>query len=46
LENYWNIVGGQNWGGTQQTQGTVQQTQDPSTWSKIGSVMGTIGSFF
>jgi hypothetical protein len=46
LENYWNIVGGQNWGGTKQEQGTVQQVQDPSTWSKIGSIAGTIGSFF
>jgi len=39
LQNFFNIIGGQNWGGT--SSGT--QTSTPSTWNTIGSALG-IGS--
>jgi hypothetical protein len=41
LQDFFGIIGANNWGGTQQ--GT--QTSNPSTWSTIGSGMGLLSSF-
>lgn len=48
LQNYWNIVGSNNWGqsGTQNSQGTSQTQQNPSLLSSIGSGLGILGSLF
>jgi hypothetical protein len=44
LNNYWKIVGSNNWGG--QTQGTqsTQTTTTPSAWQVIGGLLGAGGS--
>jgi hypothetical protein len=42
LQNFYNIIGGQNWGSTKT--GSSTETSDPSLWSDAGSVMGTLGS--
>jgi len=42
LQNFFNIIGAQNWGGTQQ--GT--STSTPSLWSTIGSGLGLGASLF
>jgi hypothetical protein len=42
LQNFWNIIGSQNWGGTQQ--GT--STSTPSMWNTIGSALGMGASLF
>lgn len=46
LQNYYGIVGGNNWGqnGTSSSVGTQQQ--NPSMLSSIGSVAGILGSLF
>ncbi len=44
LNQYWNIVGGQNWGGTTNSTGTSTASKDPSTMAKIGSSIGAISS--
>jgi hypothetical protein len=41
LQDFFSIIGANNWGGTQQ--GT--QTSTPSTWSTIGSGLGLASSF-
>jgi len=46
MQDYWNIVGGQNWGGTKQEQGTATTQDNPSTMAQIGSAAAQIGSFF
>lgn len=42
LNNFWNIVGSNSWGGTQTGQQT--QTSTPSTMNVIGGIMGSVGS--
>jgi Chaperone of endosialidase len=42
LQNFFNIIGSQNWGGT--SQGT--QTSTPSMWNTIGSALGIGSSLF
>lgn len=40
LNNYWNIVGSQNWGGQQ----TGTKTSSPSIWQTIGGMMSATGN--
>lgn len=40
LQNFWNIIGSGNWGGT--SNGT--QTSSPSFWNVLGGLMGSAGS--
>lgn len=42
LNNFWNIVGSNSWGGTQTGQQT--QTSTPSFWNVVGGLMGAGGS--
>lgn len=42
LNAYWNIVGSNNWGGTQNTTGTSSSTASPA--SVLGGLMGAAGS--
>ncbi|WP_249156708.1 tail fiber domain-containing protein [Bradyrhizobium sp. KB893862 SZCCT0404] len=42
LQNFFNIIGSNNWGGTQ----TGTSTSTPSTWSTIGSALGMGASLF
>lgn len=42
LQNFYNIIGGNNWGGS--SQGT--QTSTPSMWNTIGSALGIGSSLF
>ncbi len=46
LNNFWNIVGSGNWGGTTHTQGTsnTQQTSTGSIFDGIGKGLGAIGT--
>jgi hypothetical protein len=45
LNNYWNIVGSNNWGKSTQGSGTMTETSTPSTMGQIGQLAGTVGSF-
>lgn len=44
LQNFYNIIGSQNWGGTSSGTSTTQST--PSMWSTIGSGLGVFQSLF
>lgn len=44
LQNFWNIIGSQNWGGT--SNGTSTTTSTPSMWNTIGSALGIGSSLF
>jgi hypothetical protein len=44
LQNFFNIIGSNQWGGT--SSGTSTQTSTPSMWSTIGSGLGLAGSLF
>ncbi len=44
LQNFWNIVGSNNWGGTSTGQSTT--TNNPSTMAQIGQGIGILGSLF
>lgn len=46
LNQFWNIIGSGNWGGTSNSTGTSQtnQTQTPSIYSTLGSLLGAGGS--
>ncbi len=44
LDQFWNIVGSGNWGGTSSSTGTGQTTTTPSLYQTLGSLLGTGGS--
>lgn len=44
LEDFFKIIGANNWGGT--SSGNQTQTSTPSMWSTIGSGLGLAGSLF
>jgi len=44
LNNFWNIVGSNNWGGT--STGNSTTTNNPSTMAQIGQAAGILGSLF
>jgi hypothetical protein len=44
LQNFYNIIGSQNWGGT--SSGTQNATSTPSTWNTVGSGLGVLSSLF
>ena len=44
LDQFWNVVGGNNWGGTSNSTGTTTGTKRPSTLSQIGQAAGIAGS--
>lgn len=46
LNNFWNIIGGQNWGGTTNSSGQSTTTNNPSTMAQIGQGVGILGSLF
>ena len=43
LNNFYNIIGANNWGGTSSGTGTTTQTTTPSTFSTLGSILGAAG---
>lgn len=45
LNNYWGVVGSQNWGGTQFGTQNKTETMTPSTMAQIGQLAGTVSSF-
>lgn len=44
LQNFYNIIGAQNWGGSATANGTQQST--PSMWNTIGSALGIGASLY
>lgn len=46
LQNFYNIIGGNNWGSTGSSMGSGTQQQNPSMLSSAGSIAGILGSLF
>lgn len=46
INNFWNIVGSNNWGGTQSSTGSKTETSTPSVASQIGAGVGAMSQFF
>lgn len=44
LNQFWNIVGGNNWGGTSTQTGNAQNTSTPSMYQTLGSLLGAGGA--
>jgi hypothetical protein len=43
LNNFWNVVGSNNWGGTSNSTGTKNVSETPSIFSTAGSLIGAAG---